>query len=267
MTSSDQKLDELFEQELEVFRTEAEAGTQFFYGWLGVHATMSDHRPVFDLLNEASLFWATNLGALQQSAFMALGRIFNQDQRSKHNINRLLRIAQDNRQIFSREALGRRKERQSANASEWLPDYLKRAHQPTPAEFRRLKAHVKKWRRVYESNYRPIRHQLFAHKGISGSDQRAELFAKTNIREMQRLLMFLRQLHETLWELFYNGWKPVLRPQRYSAKHMRSRPSAGDRGNGVHEAILREAELFLLAAANVTKVAPPARGRPRKQRL
>ena len=68
MTSPNQSVDALFEQELEVFRTEAETGTQFFYAWLGVHATMSDHRPVLDLLNEASPFWATNLGALQQSA-------------------------------------------------------------------------------------------------------------------------------------------------------------------------------------------------------
>ena len=67
-----------FERELEVFRTEAEAAMQFFYAYLTVHAVAKDHKPVYRLLNTAPLFWNTNLGALQTSAFIALGRVFDQ---------------------------------------------------------------------------------------------------------------------------------------------------------------------------------------------
>jgi len=45
-----------FERELEVFRTEAEAGTQFFYADLAVHAVAADHEPVYKLLNKALCF-------------------------------------------------------------------------------------------------------------------------------------------------------------------------------------------------------------------
>jgi len=131
-----------FEHELEVFRREVGAAIQFLYAHVAVRSVMTQHQPVLDFLNQASLFWATSLGALQLSAFIALGRIFDHD--STHNVSRLLRIAQNHPDIFSKEALARRKERDSPGASKWLPDYLSKAYEPTPHDFRRLKAHVSK---------------------------------------------------------------------------------------------------------------------------
>ena len=86
--------DAQFERELEVFRTEAETGIQFFYAYLTVHAVAAKNEAVYRLLNKAPLFWNTSLGALQTAAFIALGRVF--DQNSTHNLDRLLRVAQDN---------------------------------------------------------------------------------------------------------------------------------------------------------------------------
>src|SRR5450755_832398 len=101
-----------FERELEIFRTEAEAATQFLYAYLAIHQVAGRHRQVRDALNSAALFWNTNLGALQTSTFIALGRVFDQQAKSKHNIDRLLRIAQDNLDIFTKAALGIRKQGQ-----------------------------------------------------------------------------------------------------------------------------------------------------------
>lgn len=115
--------EDIFANELEVFRTEAESGIQFFYSYLAVHAVAGEHKEVHRLLNRAPLFWNTALGALQTSTFIALGRVF--DQQSKHNVDRLLKIAQSNMAIFSKEALAGRKRRGSANADEWLDEYLR----------------------------------------------------------------------------------------------------------------------------------------------
>jgi len=71
-------LDKKFALELEVFRTEVEAVTQFLYAFLAVHAVAADDKSVHKLLNKAPLFWNTNLGALQTAAFITLGRIFDQ---------------------------------------------------------------------------------------------------------------------------------------------------------------------------------------------
>jgi hypothetical protein len=101
-------LDQQFEHELEVFRTESETAAQFFYAFLAIHASAGPDKSVHRLLNTAPLFWNTVLGGLQAAAFVAMGRVF--DQKSTHNVDRLLKLAQDNPQIFSKAALARRKQ-------------------------------------------------------------------------------------------------------------------------------------------------------------
>jgi hypothetical protein len=119
------------------FRTEAEACAQFLFAFLAVHDVANRKKAVHKLLNRAPLFWNTCLGALQASAFIALGRVF--DSNSPHNINQLLRMAQGNRtQLFSKAALGRRKQGSKPQPPEWLPDFLRSAHEPSADDFRRI---------------------------------------------------------------------------------------------------------------------------------
>lgn len=242
------KPEEIFANELEVFRTEAESAIQFFYSFLTVHAVAGEHREVVRLLNRAPLFWNTALGALQMSTFIALGRVF--DQKSKHNVDRLLRIAQSNMDIFSKVALAGRKRQASANADEWLDDYLRDVYVPSADDFRRLRGYVAKRRRVYEDKYRGLRHLFFAHKEVSAKEDVQALFDKTNVRELQQMLIFLRRLHEALWQLYNNGLKPTLRPARYSVRRIREQPSPEDRGRALQERLTHEIEVFLTAAAN-----------------
>jgi hypothetical protein len=238
---------ERFERELEIFRTEAEAGTQFFYADLAVHAVAADRKAVYELLNQTPLFWNTCLGALQTATFIALGRIF--DQGSDHNIDKLLRIAQDNPEIFSKAALGRRRQGKEAEKPEWLDEFLRNAFEPTPKDFRRIRAYIRKRRKIYENNYRELRHKVYAHKAASDAES-AALFAKTNVRELQRVFAFLCSLHEALWQLFFNGRRPVLRPRRYSIKRIRALPPPSKWHQAVQEKITHEAEQFLTSAAH-----------------
>ena len=241
--------DAQFEHELEIFRTEVAAGTQFFYAYLAVHAVAANRRSVHELLNRAPLFWNTCLAALQMGAFIAQGRVFDQD--SAHNLDKDLRIAQDNPQMFSRMALGRRKQGTDLQSPEWLDEYLRNSYEPTPMDFRRIRAHIRKRRKTYESNYRDLRNKVFAHKEVSGQAETAALFGKTNIRELQRLLAFLNSLHEALWQLFFNGRKPIHRPFRYSVKRIRNLPFPAARPRAVQEILSHEAEQFLISASNV----------------
>lgn len=242
-----------FEDELEIFRTETQAATQFLYAYLAVHAVAAAHKPVYRLLNTAPLFWNTNLGGLQTAAFIALGRVFDQDSKSKHNLDRLLRIAKNNPAIFSKAALAIRKQGESPAPPEWLAEYLRDVYVPTAADFRRLQAHVRKHRKIYESKYRGVRNKIFAHKGLSAPSDIDALFGKTNVRELQSILVFLSQLHEALLQLFVNGRKPVLRPQRYSVKRIRNNPSPPWCFGTVQEHVTREVDQFLRNAARATQ--------------
>ena len=240
-----------FEIELEVFRGEAESATQFLFGNLAVHAVAVDKGRVYELLNTAPLFWNTALGALQLSAFIALGRIF--DQKSAHNVDRLLGLAQRNLDIFSKHALAVRKRRGSSNADEWLDEYLKTAFVPTAEDFRRLRRHVAKRRQIYEARYRDIRHKFFAHREVSDEAEVHALFGKTKVSELRQLVVFLQRLHEALWQLLHNGRRPTLRPMRHSVKRMLDLPSPKGGLDTVQERIIREAEKFLVSAARDTK--------------
>ena len=239
-----------FEAELEVFRQEAESAVQFFYAWLSVHQVASRNETVEDLLNAAPLFWNTALGALQSSAFIALGRIFDQE-RDTHNIDCLIRLAQINPDIFSLEALAERKRRLAPTANEWLAEYLKNAHVPTHDDFRRLRKHVAARRKIYEANFRPVRHKVFAHKHLSHQVDQQALFAKVSVPEIQQVLVFLRRLHQALWDLLLNRRKPVLRPARYSVTQMLALPKAN--GASLQERLTREAERFLKSTAKAVE--------------
>lgn len=236
-----------FEQELEVLRTEAEGAAQFFYSYLAIHAAAGDHQKVHRLLNGSALLWNTILGGLQTSTFIVLGRIL--DQNSAHNVDCVLKIAQNHPEIFSRSALGKRKQGNLATPADWLPGYLAEAYVPKAADFRRLRAYVGKQRKIYNAKYRDLRHKIFAHKELTDSAAVSALFARTNIRELQRLIVFFSRLYIALWELFFNGRKPTLRARRYSLRAMRDRPSPPEIGRSVHERIAHEAERFLVAAA------------------
>ena len=53
----------------------------------------------------------------------------------------------------------------------------------------RLKSNAK-WRRIYEANYRDVRHQFFAHKQAAEDAEVAALFSKGTNRELQQLIAF-----------------------------------------------------------------------------
>lgn len=234
--------EKLFERELEVFRTEAQAGAQFFYAFLTIKTIMSDKKSVLKVVNCTPLFWSTNIGALQTSFFIVLGRIFDQD--SKHNVGSLLRIAQDNAEIFSKEFLADRKRRDSPNADEWLEEYLRESHVPTKEDFRELRKQVKEYRKIYETSYRDIRSKIYAHKEIVDLADVQALFSKTRIRELQKIFMFVNALYEALWQLFQNGAKPKLRSTRYSIKSIIRNPAPGWHIQTIQERMVKEVTDF-----------------------
>jgi hypothetical protein len=239
-----------FARDLELFRTEAESAIQFFYAWDVTHVVAATDPKVRRLLNEAPLFWNTALGALQASTLVALGRVFDPNPKN-FSVAMLLATAHANLEIFSKTALADRKRKQSANADDWLPEYLKTVYEPTTEDFRRLKNHVQVRRKTYEEKYRPIRHKVFAHRGVFTREEVNDLFANTNLQELRQLLIFLRRLHETLWQLYFNGHKPLLRPARYSVQNMLDSPSPNPKWSTLQERLVHEVHGFLQRHAQV----------------
>jgi AbiU2 len=211
-----------FEHALEVFRYNVQSGAQFFYAYLAVHAVAGEHAAVYRLLNRTPLFWNTSLGALQTATFIALGRVF--DWKTRHNLNALLELADQNRQIFSKQPL------------------------PTDADFRRLKACAKRWNAIYDRSYRALRNKVFAHTVITDDSAIHAMMSKTKVRELERLFCSLLSMEKALWYLLKNGHQPVLRRQSYSLRRMLARPRHY-RDKNAQERVVIEAKRLLLKAA------------------
>jgi hypothetical protein len=235
--------EEEFTRRLEVFRGEVESAMQFFYAYLTIHAVASEDKQVYEVLNDYATFWRTNLGALQTSTFIALGRIFDLD--SKHNVRDLIKFAMDNPSIFSRDALRGRKIKQSDGPKPWLDRYISEAYVPKASDFKRLRGYVSKYSKLYTKNYRDLRNKVFAHREMSNSEEEAVLFAKTNIRELERILAFLGALQSALLQLLDNGRRPVLRPRRHSLNSLRKGKGSKNRAQQIQERITQETEAFL----------------------
>lgn len=100
-----------FEEELEVFRTEEEVAQQYFFAYLSVRSLAASSKDVLANMNTTALFWRTTHHAMLVAAFLALGRIFDQDPKSDHNIDKLMRAASaaQAQGLFSKAALAQRK--------------------------------------------------------------------------------------------------------------------------------------------------------------
>lgn len=237
-----------FKRELEVFRNEVASGIQFFYTYLAINSVLSKNKQALKIVNLTPLFWKTNVGALQTSFFITLGRIFDNDKDKrykKHTIDTLLQVTKEHSDIFSAKALEVRKRAGSANADEWISNYMKDVYVPTDDDFKRLEKYISKYRKIYENKYQNIRHKTYAHKEVLNQDDVHKLFAQTNIPEMQKLLTFLNRLHEALWQLFHNGRKPTLRPMKYSIRSIMNNVQPPEWQSGyVQELVVRETQKF-----------------------
>lgn len=241
-----------FESELEVFRTESDAAVQFFYSWETIHSVAGDTPSVHKALNKSALFWNTTLGALQTSTIVVLGRIFDPDT-TAHSVTRLLALAMKHRSIFDKQHHEARHRARNAEADSYLPSFLDRVYVPNVEDFRNLKRQVAERRKLYENVYQPLRHKVFAHKSAEpGIDL---LWQHTNIRDLQKLLTFLRAMHEALWQLYFNGRKPTLRKSRYSVKQMRIKPKG--HGAALQERVVLQTQVVMQTLGQAYKGGKP----------
>jgi hypothetical protein len=229
-----------FKQELEVFGNEVEEAIQSFYAEQTIHNVAREDQNVYRALNRNAAFWNLASRALQANAIIVLGRIFDRDSRA-HTLNRLLQLTTQNRSIFSKGALEKRKLPQ---AGKHTVEFMRTAYIPKKRDFQRLQKYADKQRAIYNGHYLDLRNKLFAHR------ERVDLtaaFANANTRRLGRLLVFLDQLQGALWQLFMNGRKPVLRPARHSGQQILKSPVPKGllRSRDAQEWITRETEEFL----------------------
>jgi hypothetical protein len=134
-----------------------------FYTWQTVHVAARQSQKTYDLLNRNAGFWVLALGSIQANSLIALGPIFDTEKRT-HNVGRLLQLAEANVSIFSKAAVRRRKNKDMANASHLIDEFISSVHDPTLSDFKRLTSFVDARRKVYARCYKQLRDKVYAHK-------------------------------------------------------------------------------------------------------
>ena len=222
-------------------------GEDPLYADFAINQAASQSKGLLSRLNNTPTFWLTVFSAFQTAAYISLGRIF--DRESRYNIEQLLNTAESRSDLFSREALAVRKREGRTSDPSWLTEYLDKAHYPGANDFQRLRKKVDKHRKLYERVIRPARNKYIAHREKQDHAEVASLFSRGKVEDLWKLVVFLQQLHEVLWNLYHNGKKPRFRPMRYSITAMIKRPSTG---TSAHETIVRETMQIMKMIENVT---------------
>jgi len=121
---------------------------------------------------------------------------------------------------------------------------MKGIYIPKEIDFDRLDKYTDKYSKLYNENYRKIRNKIYAHQEFSKPEQRERLFKNTNIKEIEKILIFLKKLHIALWELYNNGRKPKLRPLPFSFKSLKKKAQKNKKADLLQQRMIEETIVF-----------------------
>jgi hypothetical protein len=190
------------------FSNEVYQATACYVIWKNLQNQPAEDDALLMSLNENALSWVFIRHSMMMSLIMALGRIFDTDGDSV-SVDDLIKSCIVDIDQFSKSKLRERK-LQNHNAHEWIDSYMESVYEPIETDFLRLKPEVKKYREIFNSYYKPLRHKIFAHSDKASLSQRDDLWRATKGANMEDMLNFLEDVKITLQEAYLNGRKPEL---------------------------------------------------------
>lgn len=202
--------EEEFRQRLDAIGRDARACIVHTFFGLAFNWVVARDRNLRERINDHGHFWTGVLSAQQAAAFIALGRLYDTDRRARNAVQ-LLNYARNHRGIFSRDALAVRKVAQGLSEAD-ANVYVADAYELQPGGLDTIVNELGIQKGVYDHAALDIRNQVFAHATALTPEQREELFAHLPIREFGHLALIPYLVHEWLWQLFYNGRRPVIEP-------------------------------------------------------
>ncbi len=191
------------------FSNEVYQATACYVIWKNLQNQPADDSALLNSLNKNALSWVFIRHSMMVSLIMTLGRIFDTDGESV-SIDDLIKSCISDIHLFSKSSLRERKMRAS-NASNWIDSYMESVYEPSENDFQRLKPEIKKYRDIFNSYYKPLRHKIFAHSDKQIFQKTDELWSETKNANMEELLNFLEDIKITLQEAYLNGRKPELK--------------------------------------------------------
>lgn len=195
------EIDELLKE----IEKEITVAAQAFFAWKSIHNVASKDKSIEKALNENALSWNICLHSLQATFFIAVGRIFDTNPQSC-SIHLLFRQCKHSIEKFSKSSLEKRKINEAGGTKpDYLDSFIKNAYEPKQADFKALKKNVSRVQKIYEDNFRPVRHKVFAHNDSEHISKPGDLFSVTTIDDAEDILNTLYKVERVIWDLYSNG--------------------------------------------------------------
>lgn len=222
MKDKENKIEKEFLKELIFFRQETEALVRYVYSHGALNDVILNNNSVEKAVNKNPNFWNSVLFSFTDSMFVVLGRIFdtnNKFSEKKYTIHALFKLIDKNKDIFSKESFSKR----WVISHEGMLDYkdmsMEDFYEMKGEDWKKIKKLKTSLGKEYKKLYKPIRN-IIAHRILTDNDEIKLVMNRVPVRDMEKFCTKLRNLHEALWQLYYNGRGPItpLKTGRYSSK-------------------------------------------------
>jgi hypothetical protein len=204
----------IIEQRLRLFQAEVEIATGAFHTWRSIDDHIKKDGGLLATVNRTPLVWNTFQSSNRTSFLIAIGRMFDTDGDS-FSVSAFLNSCIENIHEFSRASLRDRRMRDVVGIPpEWFESYIADAEEPDARVFHDLKRASKPLRAKYEEIYQPIRHKVIAHRDIRFIEQAEEHFKRTDIDDIEAMLVFFNQIEAVVFQWLHNGRRSQLRDHK-----------------------------------------------------
>ena len=192
---------------LKEYRNDVNIAASSFYAWKTINNLATSDEDVYCTLNAHALSWKIISDSLLVTFLVALGRIFDGDERSV-SVHKLLDVCKKEIAQFNKPALAARNQQEPGGIKPtWLDEFLQDSYEPKTSDFDELAQIADQHQKTYKSKYQPIRHKVIAHTDLMASSFKDALFSNTNIPEVEEVLKFLRHVERFVEDLYMNGVK------------------------------------------------------------
>jgi hypothetical protein len=193
-------------RDYDIIRNEVNAAMVSCYTHRAINEIAARDMEIPQKLNRNPSFWRVTSSSLQTTLFIVLARIFDHDG-SVHSIYQVLNATLAHPEFFSRAALRARK--LGIPGGKWdmksLDEYIQNAREPTTQDLRMLKKAISPHKTKFDTIYKPLRDQVFAHTVLKDEALVADLFSRTLKADIDEILRFLHSLIQAIWHLAFNA--------------------------------------------------------------
>lgn len=113
------------------------------------------------------------------------------------------------------DALRKRKSAGSANAQEWIDEYIRDVYVATEEDFKSLARLVRENSKNMKGVYSNAATKIYAHAIHLDYAAMSEVSEKLNFDEIEQALTSIWHAYEQVWQMFENGRRPSLEVKSY----------------------------------------------------